>query len=172
MISGEAGTTDNLLRWDIGGQTQWSTQLQAGTWYNFAYDIDFGSGTCGLWQSTGSAALTQVKSGISCSANTNSADWHVGQLRLPNGGTNPAAEDWYWSGIFIEQAPITTSIAGPQAGSGGTAPPPTSSSSSITSVPTSSSSSTSKPVSTTTSSTTTAGPVQTQWGQCGGNGYS
>lgn len=34
LISGEAGTTDNALRWDVNSATQWNTSLVAGTWYN------------------------------------------------------------------------------------------------------------------------------------------
>ncbi|TDL22203.1 hypothetical protein BD410DRAFT_821374 [Rickenella mellea] len=187
LISGEAGTTDNLLRWDVGGVTQWSTQLKAGNWYNFAYDIDFSGGTIGLWASSGSAPLTQVVAGVKGSPSTNSADWHIGQLRLPNGGTNAAPEDWYWSGIFVEQAPITTSIAGPQPGAGGggggggtptttPAPPKTTTTTppkSTTKPPTTSSapptSASSKPV---TTSSTAPGPTQTHYGQCGGNGWT
>ncbi|KAG8860821.1 hypothetical protein FRB96_003554 [Tulasnella sp. 330] len=176
LISGEAGTTDNTLRWDINGATQWSTPLVAGTWYNFAYDIDFSGSKIGLWQSTGSAPLTQVFAPISASCSSNSEDWHVGQLRLPNGGTNAAPEDWYWSGVFVESGTITTSIAGPFPGTGGTAPPPTStattsSTSGTTSKPTTTVPTTSKPTTTTTTSTAT-GPTQTEYGQCGGIGYS
>ncbi|GJJ09983.1 hypothetical protein Clacol_004208 [Clathrus columnatus] len=100
---------------------------------------------------------------------------HIGVLRLPNGGTNAAPEDWYWSGIFIEEAPITTSIAGPNPGSGGTSSPP-SSSAPTSSVPHSSvppSSSTPIPSSTPPPTTTApAGPTQSQWGQCGGTGWT
>jgi len=167
LIDGEAGTSDNTLRWDVNSVTQWSTPLVAGTWYNFAYDINFSGSTCGLWQSTGSAALTQVIAPMACSPSTNSADWHIGMLRLPNGGTSTAAEDFYWSGVFVESGNITTSIAGPIAGQGGTAgPQPTTSKSSGTTTvvpPT-----TSAPVST----TAPAGPTQTHYGQCGGVGYS
>ncbi|KAF8173685.1 hypothetical protein BJ912DRAFT_70457 [Pholiota molesta] len=167
LISGEAGTTDPLLRWDIGGVSQWTTTLTANTWYNFAYDIDFSGSTVGLWFSTGSSPLTQIVANKAASPSTNSADWHIGVLRLPNGGTNAAAEDWFWSGIFIEQAPITTSIAGPNAGS---APSGT-----TTAVPTTTTTpTTTSPAPTTTPPTTTtpAGPTQTQWGQCGGTGYT
>ena len=100
----------------MGGTTKWSTQLEAGNWYNFAYDIDFYAKTVGLWGSNGSDPLTAVVTGVSASTSTNSADWHVGELRLPNGGTDAAAEDWFWSGIFVEKAPITAAIAGPFAG--------------------------------------------------------
>ncbi|KDR81877.1 hypothetical protein GALMADRAFT_60274 [Galerina marginata CBS 339.88] len=176
LISGEAGTTDPLLRWDIGGVSQWTTTLTANTWYNFAYDIDFSGSTVGLWFSTGSSALTQVVPNKSASPSTNSADWHIGVLRLPNGGTNAAAEDWFWSGIFVEQAPITTNIAGPNAGS---APPGSSSSSApgtttspgTTTKPTSSSTTT-KPTTTNPTTTTPVGPTQTQWGQCAGTGWT
>lgn len=99
----------------MSSETQWSTELQAGQWYNFAYDIDFDAQTVGLWASNGTDALTQVVKGISASTSTNSADFHIGELRLDNGGTDSKAEDWFWSEIFVEKAPITTSIAGPLA---------------------------------------------------------
>lgn len=171
LISGEAGTTDNLLRWDVSSTTHWSTNLVPGTWYNFAYDIDFGAGTVGLWASTGADALQQVIEPISASTSTNSEDWHIGELRLPNGGTNAAPEDWFWSGVFIEEGPITTDIAGPFPGQGGAAgsvppPPPVQSS---TAAPTSTIVSPPAPTSTTASA---SGPLQTQWGQCGGTGFT
>jgi len=176
LISGESGTSDNLLRWDTNSQTQWSTQLVAGTWYNFAYDIDFSAGTCGLWQSTGSSDLVQVESGISCSPSTNSADFHIGMLRLPNGGTSTAPEDFYWSGIFVEQAPITTSIKGPTAGSGGSSGSSSVGGGKTTSGPTTTPTTTSSvPTSTPASPTTTTpapGPTQSQYGQCGGQGWT
>ncbi|KAF8960939.1 hypothetical protein BDZ97DRAFT_1665236 [Flammula alnicola] len=170
LISGEAGTTDPLLRWDIGGVSQWTTTLTPNTWYNFAYDIDFSGSTVALWFSTGSSPLTQIVAPTSASPSTNSADWHIGVLRLPNGGTNAAPEDWFWSGIFVEQAPITTSIAGPNAGSA-PAGPSGSGSPVTTSTPTTTPPTTTSvpPVSPTTP---VAGPTQTQWGQCAGTGYT
>lgn len=112
LLSGDSTSEDNTLRWCVGGVTKWSTQLQAGSWYNFAYDIDFDAQTVGLWASNASDPLTQVSSGNRASTSTNSADWHIGELRLNNGGEDSAAEDFYWSGIFIERAPITTQVAG------------------------------------------------------------
>lgn len=109
-ISGSTGA-DNTLRWEVSQVTHWSTQLETGNWYNFAYDIDFDAQTVGLWASNGSDSLTQVVSPIAASTSTNSEDWHIGELRLPNGGSDSAAEDWFWSGIWIEEHPITTSIA-------------------------------------------------------------
>jgi hypothetical protein len=175
-----ATAPDNTLRWMVSEVTQWSVQLSPGTWYNFAYDIDFSANTVGLWASTGSAPLTQVVAPISGSPSTNSADWHVGVLRLPNGGTSAAAEDYFWSGIFVEQAPITTNIAGPNPGAGGGGG--SSSSSTTTSTSTSSKSTTSQPITTTTTKTTSttiittttsaSGPTASHWGQCGGQGWT
>ncbi|OQD88822.1 hypothetical protein PENANT_c003G06828 [Penicillium antarcticum] len=114
LMSGDSASSDSTLRWCVGGTSHWTTQLEAGNWYNFAYDIDFDAQTVGLWASNGSSPLTQVVSGVSASASTNSADWHIGELRLDNGGSDSAAEDWFWSGIFVEKAPITADVAGPK----------------------------------------------------------
>ena len=38
-ISGESGTSDPLLRWDISGTTHWNVTWDAGTWHNVAYEI-------------------------------------------------------------------------------------------------------------------------------------
>lgn len=97
---------------------QWGTPFTAGTWFNFAYDIDvcipspvvlsivihgfvciqFSAGTVGLWASTGSAPLTKVVQNIKASTSTNSEDFHVGVLRIVN---TPAAEDWFISGVYV-----------------------------------------------------------------------
>ncbi|KAJ5354376.1 uncharacterized protein N7496_012809 [Penicillium cataractarum] len=116
LLSGDSASEDNTLRWCVSGTTEWSTQLEAENWYNFAYDIDFDAQTVSLWASNGSDPLTAVVTGVSASTSTNSADWHIGELRLDNGGTDSDAEDWFWSGIFVENAPITATIAGPLAG--------------------------------------------------------
>ena len=60
LISGEAGTSDTNLRWDIGGVSQWNTTWTANVWHNIAYEIDFSANTVGFWHSTGSDPLTQV----------------------------------------------------------------------------------------------------------------
>lgn len=36
-ISGEAGTSDTNLRWEVGSVSQWSTNFTAGVWHNIAY---------------------------------------------------------------------------------------------------------------------------------------
>ncbi|PLB51555.1 hypothetical protein P170DRAFT_351023 [Aspergillus steynii IBT 23096] len=107
---GSSGGKDNTLRWNAGGETQWSVQLEAGHWYNFAYDIDFDAQKVGLWASNGSDALTQVVKPVSADASSNSADWHVGVLRLPGSSSSDEQEDFFWSGVYVEEGPITTKI--------------------------------------------------------------
>jgi hypothetical protein len=152
---GVGGT--NNLQWFAGGQSRWNTPWNAGTWYNFAYEINFSSNTAALWASTGSSPLTKVTSAVSVSASTNSADWHLGVLRVQG---NAGKEDFYFSGVYVESGSLTTAI-GNGSTSGGTT--------------------TSDTVTTTTTPTTTPGETttttapeatQTQWGQCGGIGYS
>ncbi|PIL22330.1 hypothetical protein GSI_15018 [Ganoderma sinense ZZ0214-1] len=152
------------LEWHVGGQPQWSTPFIAGQWYNFAYDINFSAGTVGLWASNGSSPLTKVANNIAASTSTNSEDFHVGVLRIVN--TN-APEDWYVSGVYIESGPITTAIG---SGSGASNP---SSPSSTTVAPTTTAPASTAPSSTAPSTTSSAsGATQTQWGQCGGTGYT
>lgn len=165
------GSNPTSLTWMISGAEQWNIPFDANTWFNFAYDIDvskysrsgisvvndrpivkFSAGTVGLWASTGSDPLKKVVQNRSAPTSTNSADWHLGVLRIV---TNQTPEDWYFSGVYVENGPITTAI-----GSGGS--PPSSS------PPASTSPSTTQPTTTQAPTTTTAGPTQTQWGQCGG----
>jgi hypothetical protein len=112
-ISGEQGTSDNLLRWDVDSQTQWNTTWQAGVWHNVAYEIDFSGGSVGFWHSTGANPLAQVVAPMSVSASSNGEDWHVGVLELPRSGYADTTEDLYWSGVYIESGSLTTSVAGP-----------------------------------------------------------
>ncbi|KAI0366925.1 hypothetical protein BV20DRAFT_1055255 [Pilatotrama ljubarskyi] len=158
------GPNPTDLEWHVGGQPKWSTPFVAGQWYNFAYDIDFSAGTVGLWASNGSDPLVKVAQNIPASTSTNSEDFHVGVLRIVN---TPQPEDWYISGVYIENGPITTAI-----GSGASSPAPPPPVSSSTAVPTSVP--TSAPISTpsATSTSSASGPLQSQWGQCGGTGYS
>ncbi|KAJ7935711.1 carbohydrate-binding module family 1 protein [Mycena leptocephala] len=149
------------LTWMVQGVGHWDAPFDPNTWFNFAYDIDFSAGTVGLWASTGASPLVKVVQNIAASTSTNSEDWHLGVLRLINGGT---PEDWYFSGVYIESGPITTSIGN---GTVTTTTTKSSSSTTTTSISTSSTSST-----TTTTTTTASGPSQTQFGQCGGTGYS
>ncbi|KAJ7459912.1 hypothetical protein FB451DRAFT_565400 [Mycena latifolia] len=148
------------LTWMVTGVGHWDAPFTPGTWFNFAYDIDFSAGTVGLWASTGSAPLVKVVQNVAASTSTNSADWHLGVLRLVNGGT---PEDWYFSGVYIENGPITTSVG---TGGGGTTTT-SGSTSTITSI-----SSTASTTTTASSTTTAAGPTATHFGQCGGTGYT
>ncbi|KAF9013240.1 hypothetical protein BDQ17DRAFT_1419403 [Cyathus striatus] len=159
------GSNPTNLVWMVSSVEQWSTPFTADTWFNFAYDINFSAGTVGLWASTGSSPLTKVVNNIAASTSTNSEDFHVGVLRIVN--TTPA-EDWYVSGVYIESGTINTAIGSGSSGS----------SSSSVSIPTTSAPATTTlttPTSTTrpiTSTSTASGAVQSQWGQCGGTGFT
>lgn len=115
LKSGGSGyASSNLLRWQVGGQDKWTTNWAPNEWHNIAYEIDFSRGTVGLWHSTGSAALKRVVAPISASTNSNGKDWHVGVLELPNGESDKR-EDFFFSGTYIENGAITTSVTGPTA---------------------------------------------------------
>ncbi|KXX78310.1 Feruloyl esterase B [Madurella mycetomatis] len=175
-LSGAPGISDTLLRWCVGGQTQWSTEWEADIWHNVAYEIDFGAGTVGFWHSTGSDPLTQKVAPVSASTSSNGADWHVGVLELPRSGYPDSTEDFYWSGVYIESGDLTTSVAGPGA------PPVDGGGSTTTGAPISSSttfatSTTRAGVTSTTSpappaSTTPSGCTASQWSQCDGVNYT
>ncbi len=158
----------------VTGARQWGTPFTADTWFNFAYEINvrptpfktcvsatannnieqFSANTVGLWASTGASPLTKVVNNVSASTSTNSADFHVGVLRIVQG--NPP-EDWYISGVYVESGDITTAIGTGNSTGGGTTSAPAST--------TQGQASTTAVASTTTSA---AGATQTQWGQCGG----
>lgn len=115
LISGEAGTLDESLRWDVNGESEWNVTFTAGVWHNIAYAIDFDAGTVGFYHSTGADDLKLVVAPISASTSSNGADWHLGVLRLPSssGRTDTAAEDWHFSGVYIESGDLTTGVSGP-----------------------------------------------------------
>lgn len=50
---------------------------------------------------------------VSVSTSSNGADWHLGVLELPRSGYADANEDFYFSGVYIEDGTITTEIGGP-----------------------------------------------------------
>ncbi|KAN0108440.1 glycoside hydrolase family 131 protein [Hyaloscypha variabilis] len=115
-ISGESGTSDPLLRWDIGGTTKWSTNWTAGVWHNVAYEIVFGTSVA-FWHSTGSDPLTLTVPAVSASASSNGEDWHLGVLELPVSGQKDNTEDFYFSGVYIESGSLTKTVAGPPSSS-------------------------------------------------------
>ncbi|KAF5369354.1 hypothetical protein D9758_002762 [Tetrapyrgos nigripes] len=150
------------MTWMISGVGQWDTPLVPGTWYNFAYDIDFNAQTVGLWASTGSNPLQKVVQNKAAPTSTNSEDFHVGVLRIVN---TPTPEDWLVSGVYIESGPITTQIGSGSSsggGGGGSSAPGTTSQPATT-------------ISTTSSAPTSTAPTSgtvAQWGQCGGIGWT
>lgn len=119
-ISGEAGESDDQLRWYANSESQWNATLEAGVWHNFAYEIDFDASTVGFWHSTGSDELTKAVEPVKASVSSNGADWHVGVLELARDGYEDATEDLYFSGVYIESGDLTTgfSSAGSSSGSG------------------------------------------------------
>ncbi|KAK1985241.1 hypothetical protein LZ30DRAFT_584565 [Colletotrichum cereale] len=159
--SGATGTEDPLLRWVVGGKTEWSVNWEADVWHNVAYEIDFDAGSVGFWHSTGSAALTQVVAPVTASASSNGADWHVGVLELPRDGFPDQTEDFYFSGVYIENGKLTTSVGSGSADSGSPAPVPSvpavsSAAPAVTSAAASSAPAAAAPTSTATPTTTTA----------------
>jgi hypothetical protein len=112
-ISGEAATSDSLLRWDVSGTTYWSTTFDADVWHNCAYEIDFSAGSVAFWHSTGSDNLVLTVSAVSVSASSNGQDWHLGVLELPRDGYTDTTEDLYFSGVYVESGSLTTSVSGP-----------------------------------------------------------
>ncbi|KAF1985798.1 glycoside hydrolase family 131 protein [Aulographum hederae CBS 113979] len=121
LNSGEQGTSNPNLQWWANSQSQWKAPLEPGVWHNVAYEIDFDGGSVGFWHSTGAEELTQTVPPVKVSPSSNGADWHLGVLRLPKGGGATTPEDWYFSGVYIESGPLTTSVSGPGAAAAGSA---------------------------------------------------
>ena len=121
----------------VGGQSKWKVELKADEWHNVAYEINFSSvsripvqrgmkhvltlnttfqNQVTFWHSTGNSTLTKTAGPFSTSTSSNGADWHLGVLRLPRQGNDgTGAEDWFFSGTYIESGPLTTSVASPAA---------------------------------------------------------
>lgn len=174
-INGNTNTNpDNNLRWMVGGVSKWNVDWVADVWHNFAYEIDFSGSTVTLWHSVGSDPLVKTAGPFSASTSTNSADWHLGVLRLPASGsgvTSTAAEDWYYSGVYVESGSINTVIGSGTSSGSTTAVASTSVKSTTTAVPTT----TTAPVTTTVSTSAAAsatGALAAKWAQCGGVGWT
>ncbi|KAK3081496.1 hypothetical protein LTS18_006064 [Coniosporium uncinatum] len=112
LIAGAPGTSDPALRWYANSQSQWSAPLEPDVWHNVAYEIDFDGGSVTFWHSTGAAPLAKTAGPVKVSASSNGQDWHLGVLRLPKGGV-AGAEDWYFSGVYVESGAVTTAASGP-----------------------------------------------------------
>ncbi|KAI8931249.1 hypothetical protein NX059_011596 [Plenodomus lindquistii] len=107
---GASGSSNTNLQWHVGGVSKWDVELVADEWHNVAYEIDFDAGSVTFWHSTGSAALTKTAGPFDASTNSNGADWHLGVLRLPGSNDAPGAEDWFFSGVYVESGDLTTSV--------------------------------------------------------------
>jgi hypothetical protein len=118
------------LQWCVGGVSKWNVELKADEWHNVAYEIDFDAGSVAFWHSTGSSALTKTAGPFTTSASSNGADFHVGVLRLPGSSDAAGAEDWFFSGVYIEDGDLTTAVNSP-GGSGGAVEPAVSSKAAI-----------------------------------------
>ncbi|KAI5363602.1 hypothetical protein Slin14017_G055660 [Septoria linicola] len=115
---GESGGSSNTLRWMANSETQWNATLEAGVWHNVAYGIDFDAQTVTFYHSTGADALEMTAGPISATTDSNGADWHLGVLRLPGSGSDGGStEDWHFSGVYIEDGDLTTTIGGTAGGS-------------------------------------------------------
>ncbi|KAF2822563.1 hypothetical protein CC86DRAFT_373042 [Ophiobolus disseminans] len=106
------GSAGNKLQWHVGGVSKWEVELVADEWHNVAYEIDFDAGSVTFWHSTGSSALTKTAGPLTASTSSNGADWHLGVLRLPGNSDAAGAEDWYFSGVYIESGELSTAIGG------------------------------------------------------------
>jgi hypothetical protein len=122
---GGQGASTNL-QWHVGGVSKWDVKLVADEWHNVAYEIDFDAGSVAFWHSTGSAELTKTAGPFTIATSSNGADWHLGVLRLPGSNDGTAAEDWFFSGVYIESGDLTTSV-GSAGGAGGAVKPAASS---------------------------------------------
>ncbi|KAJ4300834.1 hypothetical protein N0V90_002922 [Kalmusia sp. IMI 367209] len=115
---GASGSSNTNLQWHVGGVSKWDVELVADEWHNVAYEIDFDAGAVSFYHSTGSDALTKTAGPFDASTSSNGADWHLGVLRLPGSNDADGAEDWFFSGVYVESGELTTSVASP-GGSGG-----------------------------------------------------
>ncbi|KAI6878649.1 glycoside hydrolase family 131 protein [Hortaea werneckii] len=119
LTSGAQGTADKQLRWYANGESQWDVTFEAGVWHNIAYGINFDAGTVAFYHSTGADDLELTVEDVSVDASSNGADWHLGVLRLQSGsGSSDGAEDWNFSGVYIESGDLTKSVSGSSGSSG------------------------------------------------------
>jgi len=109
---GGNGAEDDNLQWMVNGRSQWKVKWAPEVWHNIAYEIDFSAGSVSFWHSTGSDPLKLTAGPVKTSTSSNGADWHLGVLRLPRDGAGTSAEDFYFSGVYVESSPVTTSVKG------------------------------------------------------------
>ncbi|OTB06820.1 hypothetical protein M426DRAFT_318534 [Hypoxylon sp. CI-4A] len=112
-ISGEQGAENPNLQFMVSQNSKWKTEWKPEVWHNVAFEIDFGAGTVGFWHSEGADPLEQIVKPVSASTSSNGQDWHLGVLELPRSGYSDGVEDYYYSGVYVEDGTITTDISGP-----------------------------------------------------------
>ncbi|KAI1501268.1 hypothetical protein F5X99DRAFT_428563 [Biscogniauxia marginata] len=112
-ISGEQGAENPNLQFMVSQGSKWKTEWAPNVWHNVAFEIDFSSNTVGFWHSEGADPLERVVAPVSASTSSNGADWHLGVLELPRSGYSDGTEDFYFSGVYIEDGAVTTEIGGP-----------------------------------------------------------
>ncbi|KAH0292635.1 hypothetical protein M436DRAFT_82994 [Aureobasidium namibiae CBS 147.97] len=132
--------SNGKLQWMTDGKSAFDMDFVADQWHNVAYGIDFDAGTVEFFHSTGGDALVSKAGPIKASVSSNGADWHVGVLKF-----SKTKEDWFFSGVYIEDGELTTAVGGGAAAPAKSsaavskAPVTTSSSSSVAAVKTTSS---------------------------------
>lgn len=120
-----APKTSSLLHFLTSSTTShWNTTLLPGIWHNIAYGINFDSRTVSFYHSEGGEDLKLIVDSIPAETYSDGKDWHLGVLRLPEGGgpegkRSGVREDWRFSGVWIEEGEITTRIGGGVGGAGG-----------------------------------------------------
>ncbi|KAL1593306.1 hypothetical protein SLS60_010914 [Paraconiothyrium brasiliense] len=135
---GANGGSSTNLQWHVGGVSKWDVELVADEWHNVAYEIDFDAGSVSFYHSTGSEALTKTAGPFDASTSSNGADWHLGVLRLPGSNDADGAEDWFFSGVYVESGELTTSVASPGGSSDDSSSAPASSAAPSSAAPASS----------------------------------
>jgi hypothetical protein len=132
--------SNGKLQWMTDGKAQFDMDFSADEWHNVAYGIDFDASTVEFFHSTGGDKLVSKAGPMKASVSSNGADWHVGVLKF-----SKTKEDWFFSGVYIEDGELTASV-------GGGAAAPAKSSAVASKAPVTTSSSSAAAVQTTTSS--------------------
>ncbi|KAJ4991647.1 hypothetical protein SVAN01_02762 [Stagonosporopsis vannaccii] len=130
---GSAGGSSTNLQWHVGGVSKWDAELVADEWHNVAYEIDFDAGSVSFYHSTGSDELTKTAGPFDATTQSDGKDWHLGVLRLPGSNDAPGAEDWFFSGVYIESGDLTTSVNTAGGAGSGDSPAPASSAAPVSS---------------------------------------
>ena len=113
LLSGQSGTSSNVLHWMVSSESQWNVTLEAGVWHNVAYGIDFDVQTVTFYHSVGGDELKLTAGPVSAATSSDGKDWHLGVLQLPgSSGASGIKEDWHFSGVYIEDGELTTTIGG------------------------------------------------------------